>query len=154
MKLLSAVLSCSSLLSALLSPALLSPTLCFGAPEASQPTARRGALEPDDFLTRLFKVASEVPSSKARRALKRVLSDPETYHFQLLITELDPQTGALTPHEYRVDRDYIYPASAVKTFASLASLMYAYELSQAEETRWFTPESPLAFHPKIGRAHV
>lgn len=118
---------------------------CTAVADASP--VRRGPTAPDAFLKRLFEVASEVPSKRAKRALKAVLSDPETFHFQLIVTELDPETQALTPHEYRVDQDYIYPASAIKTFASLASLMYLRKLSKAEETAWVSPDSPISFHP-------
>ncbi len=67
----------------------------------------------------------------------RLLEDPARWRLQILVTEIIPPEGAsrrerqrqraaegwtLTEHGYRVDVEYVYPASAIKTFASVAAL--------------------------------
>ena len=116
------------------------------SPQASH--YRQGSDEPDAFIQRLLEVAQRAPNARARRAIKKVIASPKTYHFQLLVTEVDPKTHALTPHEYRVDRDYIYPASAMKTFGSLSALMYFTQLAAQRKTSWISPKSPMRFHAK------
>lgn len=130
---------------ALCARALCALALCAALSAARAAPPRQGAAAPDDFLRALLDEAGESPNPRAQGALRAVLADPARYRFQLLVTELDPQTGALTPHELRVDREYLYPASAIKTFASLAALVYFKELREAHP--WLSLSDPLGFHP-------
>lgn len=41
---------------------------------------------------------------------------------QILVTEVDPLASGWTAHEYRVDAEYFYPASAIKTLLAIAAL--------------------------------
>ncbi|HWB79613.1 MAG TPA: hypothetical protein VG755_31840, partial [Nannocystaceae bacterium] len=50
-----------------------------------------------------------------------LLADPARYRLQVLVTIVEPG-GKTTEHGYRVDAEYTYPASAIKTFASVAAL--------------------------------
>lgn len=82
----------------------------------------------------------------------KVLDAPATYRFQLLVTEILPgprDEQGETPlefreHAYREDAEYIYPASAIKTFASLAALR---ELASLRKThgRSISLDTPMAF---------
>lgn len=91
-----------------------------------EPTWRsRGDRKPDEWLSKLFKIASEAPSRKDKAALKDVLDNPKKFRFQLVITEFDPSRALndqLKTHAYRVDHEYLYPASAIKIFGSIAAL--------------------------------
>ena len=112
---------------------------------------RQGPSQADSFLRQFFDLTLKSKSTsstlkRAQKALKTVLEHPKKYRFQLIVTEVDPKTGTLTPHEYRVDHEYLYPASAVKTFASLASLMYFNQLNK--KNRWISIDNPLGFHAK------
>lgn len=54
-----------------------------------------------------------------------LLREPATHRLQILVTER--VTGAdgqqrLVPHSYRVGAEYVYPASAIKTFAAVAAM--------------------------------
>jgi hypothetical protein len=121
------------------------------SPMTVQATFRQGSGKADSFLTQFFDLTLKAKGKsrtlkRAQKALKTVLEHPDTYRFQLIVTEVDLKTGELIPHEYRVDHEYLYPASAIKTFASLASLMYFTELSQ--KNPWISIDNPLGFHAK------
>ena len=86
---------------------------------------RVGEAQPDPWLTRFLEDAKKVPHRSARSALKKVLANPSYYRFQLLITEYNPEadpSSRWSTHAYRVDHEYVYPASAIKVFGSLAAL--------------------------------
>ena len=86
-------------------------------------------------------VADEVPSEvfddaalrqllESRPEMARFVASPERYRLQVLVgTVARSPTGEATVHQagYRVDAEYIYPASAIKTFLSVASLAAAAE---------------------------
>ncbi len=60
--------------------------------------------------------------SEGPRAL---LEDPQAHRFQLLVGEvvdIDDDTTCLVQHGFRVDAEYFYPASSIKTVASIAAL--------------------------------
>jgi hypothetical protein len=61
----------------------------------------------------------------SNRDIARLMKDPARYRLQVLVTVIAPE-GAEGPrtseHGYRVDVEYVYPASAIKTFASVAAL--------------------------------
>ncbi len=58
--------------------------------------------------------------------IARLMKDPERYRLQVMVTVIQPGKGKAGPrtsqHGYRVDVEYVYPASAIKTFASVAAL--------------------------------
>ncbi len=54
-----------------------------------------------------------------------LLARPEHYRLQIIVTELDRTSSdrpTLVSHGYRVDAEYFFAASAIKTFASVAAL--------------------------------
>jgi len=113
---------------------------------AQAPVAELAARPSDPWLERFLEVAQESPDKRARRALKEVLKDPQRYRFQLLISEyqlLDSGEETLTPHEFRVDAEYFYPASAIKTFGSVAALR-TYTKLRRTDTAWLTTNDPMS----------
>ena len=109
---------------------------------------RQGSNQPNEWLSRFLDAAKSAPSRRARKAMEIVLKDPARFRFQLLITEADFSTNppTLTPHEYRVDQEYFYPASAIKTYASVAALMYYKE--QKDQYPWLTTNDALGYSAK------
>ena len=105
---------------------------------------KQGAGEADQWLEQFFQEAAKVPSKKARKALAKVLADPKKYRFQLLITEYQKTEGQviLVPHSFRVDHEYLYPASAIKTFGSIAALRHYSILRQKH--KWLTTNDPMS----------
>ncbi len=62
------------------------------------------------------------------------MEDPARYRVQLLVTTFSPRTGeadAIAEYRYRPDAEFIYVASAIKTFGSVAALLTLQRL-QAE----------------------
>jgi hypothetical protein len=61
---------------------------------------------------------------KADKRFAPLLAAAETHRLQLVITEVARTDGKprLTTHHYRAGVEYYYPASAIKTFASVAAL--------------------------------
>ena len=105
---------------------------------------RQGPTKMDPWLQRFFAQAQTIPSSKAKRSVETILADPEKYRFQLIVTEvINPSSEQPTvqTHEYRVDQEYFYPASAIKLFGSLASLMHW--TKQKERYPWLSPDDSL-----------
>lgn len=53
-----------------------------------------------------------------------LLADPARHRLQILVTEVDPGNPGprLLTHGYRVDAEFFFAASAIKTFASVAAL--------------------------------
>ncbi|MCA9542781.1 MAG: serine hydrolase [Myxococcales bacterium] len=81
-------------------------------------------------------------------ALAPVLADPATFRAQVLYSRVvkDKQgRPTLERHGWRVDAEYTYPASAMKTLAAVA----AYQRFRAlrAQHRWLRDTTPLAFHP-------
>jgi hypothetical protein len=76
----------------------------------------------------------------------KVLDDPERYRLQLLLTTVERSEGEHPPrlveHAFRVDAEYVYPASAIKTFATVAALHQLEEL-QSKHGRRIGLDSPL-----------
>ncbi len=57
------------------------------------------------------------------RKFRTLLEDPARYRLQILVSVLPRRKGTRRiEHGYRVGVEYIYPASAIKTFASVAAL--------------------------------
>lgn len=78
---------------------------------------------------------------------RAILASPGAYRFQLLLGVPVERGGAtvLERHGYRVDAEYFYPASAIKTCAAVAALELLGELAAAGVPAG--EETPLVFHP-------
>jgi hypothetical protein len=65
-----------------------------------------------------------------------LMRDAATYRLQILVTEVtrDEHGVRLTTHGYRAGAEYYYPASAIKTFASVAALRELAALGLDRET--------------------
>jgi hypothetical protein len=50
------------------------------------------------------------------------LAQAEELRLQILVTVVDPTTGEWQTHGFRVDEEYFYPASAIKSFLAVAAL--------------------------------
>ena len=111
----------------------------------SDTTIRTKPASSDPWLESFWKVAKQVKDKRARRAIEQVLEDPQKYRFQLLITEYEKQkdgTEVLTPHRFRVDEEYFYPASTIKTYGSIAALRHFTLLR--ERHPWLTTNDPMS----------
>ena len=114
--------------------ALIIPNLA----QAKQPKS-------DPWFQQFWAVAQSVKNKRARQALKKVLTQPEKYRFQVLITEYQKTESGkelLIPHRFRVDHEYFYPASAIKTYASIAALRHYTLLRQ--DRPWLTTNDPMS----------
>jgi hypothetical protein len=66
--------------------------------------------------------------------IARLMKDPARYRLQILVTLIAPKGTKGPPmeeHGYRVDAEYVYPASAIKTFAAVGALRKLEALRQA-----------------------
>ena len=74
-----------------------------------------------------------------------VLAHPAQHRLQILVTEVvagEHGKRRLVRHGYRVDREYFYPASAIKTFVAVAALRRLAEL-RAESGLAIDRDTPL-----------
>lgn len=91
--------------------------------------------------------ASEVPvidldGSLARILPASVIQNPGKFRVQILVSFQTPE-GCLSQWIYRADEEYFYPASAIKTVASLEALRLAEELGVGlDETLRFQDSDP------------
>ena len=88
------------------------------APEVvaqSEPAAEVAAIAPPVEDRWLADLLAQDPANRD------LLADPARYRLQVLVTIVEPGAKT-TEHGYRVDAEYTYPASAIKTFASVAAL--------------------------------
>lgn len=81
----------------------------------------------DPWLTKLLAKNSDIA---------HLMEDPARYRLQVLVTVIAPKgKGTEAPrtseHGYRVDVEYVYPASAIKTFAAISALRKLEALRQA-----------------------
>ena len=111
------------------------------------------------WISAFLNIAETIPDKVAARAIRRVRRDPATYRFQLLlgvVTEHEDGELSTLHHEYRVDHDYLYPASAIKLYASIGALVEW--TRRLKEYPWLSIDSPLAIGsgalPKRERANV
>lgn len=77
---------------------------------------------------------------------RTVLADPARYRVQILVTVIAPTKGGpptVVEHPYRVDAEYVYPASAIKTFAAVGALRRLAELR--EQGHRVGLETPLVY---------
>jgi len=105
---------------------------------SAEPTRGPHAFDDSSELTRLVEL---VLRSDPR--FEELAHDPSAHRLQLLVSRVVPgPDGApvLERHGYRVDAEYAYPASAVKTCAAVAAVL---EL----EARGLSLDAPLVFHP-------
>lgn len=77
-----------------------------------------------------------------------LLADPTTHRLQILVSEViaDGPVPRLDRHGYRIDREYFYPASAIKTCAAIAAPATLRELSR-DHGFPINLHSPLVYHP-------
>jgi hypothetical protein len=68
----------------------------------------------DDWLPKLLE--------KADPRFEKWLANAAELRLQILVTVVDPSTGEWKTHGLRVDEEYFYPASAIKTFLAVAAL--------------------------------
>lgn len=104
-------------------------TLYVAATLAAAPTpAHDPCVAPDDGW-----ISSRLQGDKRLAAL---LADAEEHRLQIIVTEVTRgEKGAtLTTHGYRAGVEYYYPASAIKTFASVAALRELASLKLDRET--------------------
>lgn len=76
------------------------------------------------------------------------LAKPEEYRLQILLSEVveTPSGPTLERYGYRVDAEYFYPASAIKTCAAVAALKAMKQL-RAKHGPEIHVDTPLRFHP-------
>ena len=77
-----------------------------------------------------------------------VFQEPERFRAQVLVSEVIESRGQkprLVRHGWRVDAEYFYPASAMKTIGAVAALQRMRALKR--DFKWLTVDTPLAFHP-------
>lgn len=77
-----------------------------------------------------------------------VYADPARYRAQVLVGEIVTAKGQkprLVRHGWRVDAEYFYPASAMKTIGAVAALQRMRTLKR--DFKWLGVDTPLAFHP-------
>lgn len=67
------------------------------------------------------------------RKFGALLADPGRYRLQILVTVIPPAKADGPPlaHGYRIDAEYVYPASAIKTFAAVGALRVLQDLRKA-----------------------
>lgn len=121
-----------------------------GAPQ--EPNTRRDSgpgaparLEDSAWLAEVLRSAC-APSADTALAerLRALVDDPARFRLQILVSKVVPgETPSLERHAFRVDAEYVYPASAIKTCAAVAAVLALEELGVALE-------APLAFHPLFG----
>lgn len=123
-------------------PALVT-TACLGYPHQQEPARQRSPDGPAavEDSTGLAGVVNSVLASDPR--FEALAADPAAHRLQVLVSRVvEGQDGAptLERHGYRVDAEYVYPASAVKTCAAVAAVL---EL----EARDLSLDAPLVLHP-------
>lgn len=79
----------------------------------------------------------------------RFTADPANYKLQILLTvvdDTDPNAPTITRHGYRLEEEYFYPASSIKTFAAAAALIKLQELRKATGMP-VSHDTPIVIHP-------
>jgi hypothetical protein len=86
-----------------------------------------------------------------RRRSRALLAEPEAHRLQILVSEVDHRgpKPRLAPHGYRLDAEYVYPASAIKPFVAAAALRLVAKIA-AGTSPPVTVDTPLCFG--VGRA--
>jgi hypothetical protein len=81
----------------------------------------------------------------------RVLERPEALRVQILLSLPDAGGGTISTHGWRVDAEYVYPASTIKTIAAVAAMNRL--RAMAEDRRGVEPDldTPLLVRPLRGR---
>jgi hypothetical protein len=89
----------------------------------------------DEWLTQHFlEIYQKVPQLKAIIDSPSLSSD---YRLQLLVREVEiddqKKTVKFKRHTYRADHEYFYPASAIKTFASISAMLKLQRINQEQK---------------------
>jgi hypothetical protein len=96
--------------------------------KAKAPAAKKDEAEKvPEALPLLEDDAAFVADLRRMPELRAVMADPEKYRAEILFTEVRPPKNKdgrpeLVRHAFRVDREYFYPASAIKLTAAVAGL--------------------------------
>ena len=80
---------------------------------------------------------------------KTFTDDPAAYRLQVLLSVPDdsaPNDATLARHGYRLEAEYFYPASAIKTYASAAALIHLEDLRRSTGTP-VDHHTPMVIHP-------
>ena len=97
-------------------------------PDPAPTPAQAGLTKQPDAQPRVFEIQDDGWIEGALREdgrFEQLLADPAKYRLQILVTELVPgEEGPvkLVTHGYRVDAEFTFAASAIKTVASIAAL--------------------------------
>ncbi len=103
------------------------------AERAPAPSPAAGAVVPLDLAPVLARVLAAYPA---------VRRDPAAHRFEVLVTCLDEGGAgpAIRQGRYRVDADYVYPASAIKLFVTAATLAWLSEVrAEVPALGWDSP---------------
>lgn len=89
-----------------------------GAPPADDEPPPKTSLTDDAWLTAVLGKNADIA---------RLMEDPARYRLQVMVTVIMPKRAEessprTSQHGYRVDVEYVYPASAIKTFAAVSAL--------------------------------
>ena len=109
-----------------LRPALLSSIALFLA-ACQQPVAQHAAAQISDA------EQSALLQGWVAQAAPQIASNPQQYRAQVLFTEIQRDSQGrpqLREHQYRVDAEYLYPASTVKLAIAALALEYLQQLAK------------------------
>jgi hypothetical protein len=109
------------------------------------------------WITSLLDLAEKSPDPISVHAIRRVRANPKEFRFQLLIRpvfRVGSKLAAPTEYAYRVDQEYLYPASAIKIFGVLGVLM-SWTLHK-KKLPWLDLKLPLSLgkHPPNKKCHL
>lgn len=79
----------------------------------------------------------------------QITDDPAKYKLQIILTvidDADPDHPTLTRHGYRLEEEYFYPASSIKTFAAAAALIKLQGIRD-ETGLPIDHDTPIVIHP-------
>jgi len=108
-----------------------------GTCEPAPPWRNRG----EDYLEQRMR-------NDARGRFDRVLANPERYRAQILVSEVVRNNAGepcIKSYAWRLNREYFYPASAIKTVAAVTSLL----LIQAADDSSTTLHAPFSWPPQL-----
>lgn len=83
--------------------------------------------------------------AKRPERFARLLDDPARFRPQILLTV--PEGETLVTHGFRVDAEYIYPASTVKTFVAVAAMRTLRRLQEQHASSEPDLATPMQIHP-------
>ncbi|MCA3003758.1 MAG: class A beta-lactamase-related serine hydrolase [Planctomycetaceae bacterium] len=134
-----------------------SPTAPSAGPADQSGVLRRALADPDSLPDHPPAEPPPLPDSPllgqllqaATGPLAEAMRTPHAFRLQILLGLVVPGPGGrpvLQQHGFRVDAEYIYPASTVKLCAAAGALLFLRHLAAATG-RPITRRTPLRFHP-------